>query len=185
MPWRLSTRTTHSVAFHKIAKGLSQEQGKVFRFQEQERLHEELIDDGIAKIYLSHLKVAADLADKYDRTLVTKLLEGKPHHAIRSYLAEVKASLVMVGMTGIHADGGLDIGSCAENLLRWTPCHVWLGQTEFEPDADMVAAETIMWSDEAEARSPVPRIRPWHGPQGGAPPCPGTRPHLHHFEHGQ
>ena len=142
----------HSVAFHKIAKGLSQEQGKVFRFQEQERLHEELIDDGIAKIYLSHLKVAADLVDKHDRTLVTKLLEGKPHHAIRSYLAEVKASLVMVGMTGIHADGGLDIDSCAENLLRWTPCHVWLGQTEFEPDADVVAAETIMWSDEAEAR---------------------------------
>lgn len=142
----------HYVAFGKIAKGLSKEQGEVFRFQEQEQLHEELIDEGIAKIYLSHLKVAADLAAKQAHPLVTKLLEGKPHHAIRSYLAEVGASLVMVGMTGIHADDRLDIGGCSENLLRWSPCHIWLGQAEFEPDAEVVAAETIMWSEEAEAR---------------------------------
>ncbi len=35
----------HYVAFNKIAGVLSEEAGKVFRFKEQEKLHEELIDD--------------------------------------------------------------------------------------------------------------------------------------------
>ncbi|MDA1099872.1 MAG: universal stress protein [Proteobacteria bacterium] len=52
----------HYVAFNKIAGVLSEEAGKVFRFKEQEQLHEELIDDGIAKIYQSHLDVADTVA---------------------------------------------------------------------------------------------------------------------------
>lgn len=41
----------HYVAFNRIADVLSEEAGKVFRFKEQERLHEEIIDSGLAKIY--------------------------------------------------------------------------------------------------------------------------------------
>jgi len=59
------------------------------------------------------------------------------------------ASLLVVGKTGVHADAGLDIGGNTENLLRMVNCHVWIGQTEFSPPMDVVAEETIMWSDEA------------------------------------
>src|SRR5690606_8662539 len=45
----------HYVAFNRIAGVLSDEAGKVFRFKDQEKLHEEIIDDGLAKIYRSHL----------------------------------------------------------------------------------------------------------------------------------
>ena len=38
----------HYVAFNRIAGVLSDEAGKVFRFKEQEKLHEEIIDDGLA-----------------------------------------------------------------------------------------------------------------------------------------
>ena len=139
----------HYVAFNKIAGVLSDEAGKVFRFKEQEKLHEELIDEGIAKIYQSHLDVARRMTD--DDEIVCELLDGKPHKAIREYLTRLGASLVVLGKTGVHADDALDIGGNAENLLRTAPCQVWLTQLEAEPPFDLIAEETIQWSHEAEA----------------------------------
>jgi len=142
----------HYVAFNKIAGVLSEEAGKVFRFKEQEKLHEELIDDGIAKIYQSHLDVARTVADDLGATLTTKLLDGKPYKAVLEYLADVGASLLVVGKTGVHADAGLDIGGNAENLLRHAPCHLWLTQTTYTPPLDVIADETVAWSVEAERK---------------------------------
>jgi len=140
----------HYVAFNKIAGVLSDEASRVFRFKEQEKLHEEIIDAGLAKIYQSHLDLARRIAEDEDAEVVCKLLDGKPYQAIARYLKEVGASLVLLGKTGIHADPDLDIGGNAENLLRIAPCHVWLGQVTFTPALDAVADETIAWSEEAE-----------------------------------
>ncbi|MFQ5533524.1 MAG: universal stress protein, partial [Sphingomonadales bacterium] len=141
----------HYVAFNKIAGVLSEEAGEVFRFKEQEQLHEELIDSGIAKIYQSHLEVARQIADDEDTELTCELLDGKPFVAIRAYVEKVGASLLLVGKTGVHADADLDIGGTTENLLRVSPCHLWIGQTTFAPPLEIVAEETIAWSEEAEA----------------------------------
>ena len=141
----------HYVAFNKISTVLDEEAGKVFRFKEQEQLHEELIDDGIAKIYQAHLNVAQTVADDEGFDITTELVAGKPYQAVKKYVEKVGASLLIVGKTGVHADDGLDIGGNAENLLRMVPCHVWIGQAEFHPPSDVVAEETIMWSDEADA----------------------------------
>ncbi len=141
----------HYVAFNKISTVLDEEAGKVFRFKEQEELHEELIDDGIAKIYQAHLNVAEKLAIDSGASVTCKLLAGKPWQAIRKYLESTNASLLVLGKTGVHADEGLDIGSNTENLLRSAPCHLWISQREHVPPSDVVAEETIMWSDEAEA----------------------------------
>ena len=142
----------HYVAFNKIAGVLSDEAGKVFRFKEQEQLHEELIDDGIAKIYQAHLNVAETVAAEENMTVKTKLVAGKPHVAIRKYLDAVDASLLVIGKTGVHADVGLDIGGNTENFLRSANCHVWIGQTIHNPPLDVIAEETIMWSEEAEEK---------------------------------
>ncbi|HET9129474.1 MAG TPA: universal stress protein, partial [Terriglobia bacterium] len=48
----------HYAAFHSISGVLNEEAGKVFRFKEQEKLHEEIIDSGLAKIYQSHLDIS-------------------------------------------------------------------------------------------------------------------------------
>ncbi|MCP5037650.1 MAG: universal stress protein [Rhodobacteraceae bacterium] len=140
----------HYVAFNKISTVLDEEAGKVFRFKEQEQLHEELIDDGIAKIYQAHLNVAENVADEAGFKVITALVAGKPYQAICKYVEEHSASLLVVGKTGVHADDGLDIGGNTENLLRKVPCHIWIGQAEFTPPMDVVAEETIMWSEEAE-----------------------------------
>ncbi len=139
----------HYVAFNKISTVLDEEAGKVFRFKEQEQLHEELIDDGIAKIYQAHLNVAETVARDAGVEVTCELIAGKPYQAIKKYVQEVGASLLLLGKTGVHADAGLDIGGNTENLLRMVGCHVWIGQVEHCPPSDVVAEETIMWSDEA------------------------------------
>ncbi len=140
----------HSVAFRRIAGVLSEEAGQVFRFKEQERLHEEIIDEGLAKIYASHLEVARAVAREDDAEIATALLDGKPYQAIARYLGDVGASLLLVGKTGIHADPELDIGGNTENLLRLAPCHVWISTMTHTPPLDAVARETIVWTAEAE-----------------------------------
>lgn len=142
----------HYVAFNRIAGVLSDEAGKLFRFKEQEKLHEEIIDDGLAKIYRSHLALAGQIAEEDGVPVTTALLDGKPHVAIAAYLAKTGASLLLIGRTGIHADAELDIGGNAENLLRSAPCQVWLGAGVFVPPLDALAEETIRWTAEAEAR---------------------------------
>jgi nucleotide-binding universal stress UspA family protein len=142
----------HYVAFKRISGVLSEEAGQVFRFKEQEKLHEDIIDDGLAKIYQSHLEIARGVAEDEGAEITCELLEGKPYVAIARYLEEVGASLLLVGRTGIHADAALDIGGNAENLLRAAPCHVWFGAVTFTPEADAIARETITWTEEAEER---------------------------------
>jgi len=142
----------HYVAFNRIAGVLSEEAGKVFRFQEQEKLHEEIIDSGLAKIYRGHLDVAEEIAERHGIRVETALLDGKPHDAIARYLAKVKPALLVIGKLGIHADEELDIGGNAEALLDACDCAVLLSQRDYHPPLESVAAVTTSWTKEAEAR---------------------------------
>lgn len=56
----------HYVAFNKIAATLSEKAGQQFRFKEQEWLHEQIIDSGIAKIYQSPRRGASDCSRRGD-----------------------------------------------------------------------------------------------------------------------
>lgn len=142
----------HYVAFHRIAGVLSEEAGKVFRFKDQEKLHEEIIDSGLARIYEGHLKVAESIAAEHGMSIETRLLDGKPHDAIERYLREVNPSLLVIGKLGIHADPELDIGGNAENMLRNVDCAVLLSQRQHRPAVDQVAEVTTSWTNEAEQR---------------------------------
>ncbi len=142
----------HYVAFNRIAGVLSEEAGKVFRFKDQEKLHEEIIDSGLAKIYQGHLFVAESIAEEHGVKIETVLLDGKPHDAIEKHLLKVKPSLLVIGKTGIHADDELDIGGNAENLLRNVECAVLLSQQEYQPAVDVMAEASMSWTTEAEKR---------------------------------
>jgi len=140
----------HYVAFNRIADVLSDEASKVFRFKEQEQLHEEIIDSGLAKIYQGHLDVAQSIARDHDVEIETALLDGKPHAAISKYIREIQPSLLVIGKLGIHADDGLDIGGNAENVLTDVECAVLLSQREHQPRLDVIADVTTSWTNEAE-----------------------------------
>jgi len=142
----------HYVAFNRIAGVLSKEAAKVFKFKEQEKLHEEIIDSGLAKIYQGHLSIAESVAAEYEKTVETALLDGKPYDAIEKYCRKIKPSLLVIGKLGIHADPELDIGGNAENLLRNVDCAVLLSQRQYQPRLDLMADVTTSWSEEAEKR---------------------------------
>jgi nucleotide-binding universal stress UspA family protein len=142
----------HYVAFNRIAGVLSEEASKVFSFKDQEKLHEEIIDSGLAKIYEGHLAVAKSIAAEFGQDVETVLLDGKPHDAIEKHLAKLKPSLLVIGKLGIHADSELDIGGNAEALLRNVDCAVLLSQRQYQPRIDVVADVTTSWTTEAEKR---------------------------------
>lgn len=142
----------HYVAFNSIARVLSDEAASVFRFQEQEKLHEEIIDSGLAKIYQGHLDVAARIARKEGIELSTKLLAGKAFEQLLLHVRETRPWLLVLGRIGVHSETGMDLGSATENLLRLAPCNLLLSARAFEPPLDDIAETTMSWTDEAEAR---------------------------------
>jgi nucleotide-binding universal stress UspA family protein/predicted Zn-ribbon and HTH transcriptional regulator len=143
----------HYVAFNGIVDVLSEQAAKVFRFKEQEQLHEEIIDTGLAKIYQSHLEVARQIADEDGMEIQLTLLPGKAFEKVLQHARKVKPWLLVLGRIGIHSQpDDLDLGSNTENLLRLAPCHVLLSSSTHVPPLDLRAEESINWTDEAEAR---------------------------------
>lgn len=142
----------HRVAFHSIAGVLSEDAKKVFRFKEQEKLHEELIDKGLAKIYSGHLRAARKIAEEKGVDLKTTLLSGKAYHSIFKHLQSIGASLLVIGRYGVHRVDELDIGSTTENLVRLAPCNVLVVNQQFlVPQENLVQNGTrLPWSMEAE-----------------------------------
>jgi nucleotide-binding universal stress UspA family protein len=142
----------HYVAFNSIAKVLSPEAASIFRFQEQERLHEEIIDSGLAKIYQGHLDVARRIAADEGVEITTRLLAGKAFEELLKYAMETKPWLMLLGRIGIHSEPDMDLGSATENLLRQAPCNLLLSARCFTPPLDHIAETTMSWTEEAEAR---------------------------------
>ncbi len=142
----------HYVAFNSIAKVLSAEAARVFRFQEQEKLHEEIIDSGLAKIYQANLELARRVASAEGVALKTTLLAGKPFQQILKYVRETRPWLLVMGRVGIHSEPGMDLGSNTENVLRMSPCNVLLAAGVFEPPLEAIADTTIAWTKESAAR---------------------------------
>jgi nucleotide-binding universal stress UspA family protein len=143
----------HYVAFNGIVNVLSEQAAKVFRFKEQEQLHEEVIDTGLAKIYQSHLEVAKRIAQDEGVEIQLTLLPGKAFEKVLQHVQKVKPWLLVLGRIGIHSQRDeMDLGSNTENLLRLVPCHVLLAHGTYYPPIDMKAEESMNWTKEAEAK---------------------------------
>ena len=142
----------HYTVFHSLADVLTPKAARVFRFKEQEQLHEEVIDTGLAKIYQSHLEVARQVAHEEGVDLKVTLLDGKPFERILRHANQKEAWLLILGRVGVHSDEAMDIGATTENLLRLAPCHVLITSRKFYPPMDVKAEASIAWTPEAEAR---------------------------------
>jgi len=141
----------HYVAFKSIAGVLSEEAGKVFKFKEQENLHEEIIDKGLAKIYQDHLDRAAEMAKGEGVTIKTTLLTGKPYDQILKYVEKERPALLVMGRVGVHAAPGLDIGSNTENCVRSASCNILIVSSKAMPPAmKKETRKSIPWTAEAE-----------------------------------
>ncbi|NIQ01252.1 MAG: universal stress protein, partial [Nitrospinaceae bacterium] len=125
---------------------------KVFKFEQQEKLHEDIIDKGLAKIYQSHLEVSRKIVEEEGLECTVRLLDGKVFEKVLQYAREENPYMLILGRIGVHSAPDMDIGGNTENLLRMVPCNVYLSSKVYKPKVDMIAEESIDWTAEAKER---------------------------------
>ena len=155
----------HHVVFNNIKDVLSAQASKVFKFEEQEALHNNIIDKGLLKLCQANLKRAEVMAQEFpDVPLQTQILIGKPFQVVLQWAEEIQPSLLVLARHGSHRVEGTDLGSQSENVVRLAPCTVLLtGITGIRPEdipwieEDGVAS--LPWAPEAEVR--ILRVPPF------------------------
>ena len=150
----------HYMVFNGLVGTLTERAAKVFRFEEQNQLHEEIIDTGLAQIYQSHLDVGEQMAKEQDMQVSKTLLDGKTFQKIHDHVRKTKPWLLVMGRIGLHGDPeDTALGSNSENLLRLSECDILLTTSEVRPRLDVRAEQSIRWSEQAEERmTRVPKL---------------------------
>jgi nucleotide-binding universal stress UspA family protein len=155
----------HHVVFHNIKDVLSYQASKVFKFEEQEELHNNIIDKGLLKLAQANLKRAEVMAQEFpDVPLKTQILIGKPFQVLMQWAEEIKPSLLVLARHGAHRIEGTELGSQAENLVRIAPCTTLLTGTvgirpEDIPWIEEDGQAGLPWAPEAEVR--ILRVPPF------------------------
>ena len=155
----------HHVVFNNIKDVLSVQASKVFKFEEQEELHNNIIDKGLLKLCQANIKRAEVMAQELpDVPIKTQILIGKPFQVIMQWAEEIKPSLLVIARHGAHRIDGTDLGSQAENLVRIAPCNTLLvGTVGIKPEDIPWIEEDgqagLPWAPDAEVR--ILRVPPF------------------------
>src|SRR5436190_6821581 len=155
----------HHVVFGNIKDVLSVQASKVFKFEEQEELHNNIIDKGLLKLCQANLKRAEVMAGQYPGVpLKTQILVGKPFQVVMQWAEEIQPTLLVLARHGAHRIEGTELGSQAENLVRLAACNVLLVGTvgirpEDIPWIEEDGQAGLPWAPEAEVR--ILRVPPF------------------------
>jgi nucleotide-binding universal stress UspA family protein len=155
----------HHVVFNNIKDVLSVQAAKVFKFEEQEELHNNIIDKGLLRLSQANLKRASVMASAYpDVEVETQVLIGKPFQCIMQWAEEVEPTLLVLARHGSHRIDGTELGSQADNLTRLAPCDVLLiGTTDVRADEipwiEEDGRQGLEWAPDAEVR--ILRVPPF------------------------
>ena len=155
----------HHAVFGNIKDILSVQASKVFKFEEQEELHNNIIDKGLLKLAQANLKRAEVMAQEFPEVQVeTQILIGKPFQCILQWIEEIEPSLLVLARHGGHRIEGTDMGSQADNLCRLSPTNILLiGTTDVRPDDIPWIEEDgetgLEWAPDAEVR--ILRVPPF------------------------
>ena len=155
----------HHAVFGNIKDILSVQASKVFKFEEQEELHNNIIDKGLLKLAQANLKRAEVMAKEFPEVEVeTQILVGKPFQCILQWIEEIEPSLLVLARHGGHRIEGTDMGSQADNLCRLTPTNILLiGTTDVRPDdipwIEEDGESGLEWAPDAEVR--ILRVPPF------------------------
>ena len=155
----------HHVVFRNIKDVLTVQAQKVFKFEEQEELHNNIIDKGLLKLCQANIKRAQVMAQRFpDVPLKTQILIGKPFQVVLQWAEEIQPSLLVIARHGAHRIEGTELGSQAENLVRLAPCTTLLVGTEGVKPDDIPWIEEdgvtgLPWAPEAEVR--ILRVPPF------------------------
>jgi nucleotide-binding universal stress UspA family protein len=155
----------HHAVFHNIKDVLSERASKVFKFEEQEELHNNIIDKGLLKLSQANLKRAEVMAQEFpDVAVETQILIGKPFQVVLQWAEEIRPTLLIFARHGAHRIDGTDMGSQAENLARLAPCNLLVAGTvgvrpEEIPWIEEDGEASLQWAPDAEVR--IQRVPPF------------------------
>src|SRR5690606_37045277 len=155
----------HHAVFGNIRYVLSEQASKVFKFEEQEELHNNIIDKGLLKLCQANIKRAQAMAERFpDVEVETQILIGKPFQVILQWIEEARPTLLVLARHGSHRIAGKDLRPEAENLVRLAPSDVLLvGTTDVHPEDIPWIEEDghagLEWAPEAEVR--ILRVPPF------------------------
>ncbi len=155
----------HHVVFHNIKDVLSVQASKVFKFEEQEELHNNIIDKGLLRLCQANIRRAEVMASEYpDVEVETQVLIGKPFDVLLKWAEEIDPSLLIFARHGSHRIEGTDLGSQADNLVQLADTNILLIGTENVRPEEIPWIEEdgeagLEWAPEAEVR--ILRVPPF------------------------
>lgn len=159
----------HRTVFGSLSATLSKEAGNVFKFSEQEELHNNIIDRSLADLYTRHLEHAQEIANDHGIKAETRLMQGKPFLILSSLAEELGINLVVIGHSGMHRSKYSDIGSNTERVVEMVKTNVLVVRNHVqdlvtpgevmnnsirgtESDTEPVHQPAIIWNEEAKKR---------------------------------
>lgn len=137
----------HKELFGRLKESVINREGFSFNSKEQEKIHDEFIDKGLARVghmildraekevfsgntRLSGIAQGFGLVGESTPSLIKRVFEGHIYKRICDYASEIDADLIFIGRTGRHYIDEIDIGSVTENVLRFSPCSVFIARSE-------------------------------------------------------
>ncbi len=147
----------HTGVFRKIADVLPEKDQKRFNFVAQEKLHDEIIDKGLEKLYLKALKRAELMASSVNVPIKIEVLSGKVYSKIAEFSNLKNSDLLVVGRWGLHKEDSSFIGSHSfnstilskSNILIVNPSEKSIDVPQLEPREQL----PIKWTAEANKMS--------------------------------
>ncbi len=152
----------HTRVFGVMSQSLSPERQKEVGLASQEKLHDDIINDGLGKLYTEFLNEAEHRFSTEGVSIKTALVTGKAYYALNCQAKASEAKLIVVYRHGNHRQPCSNLGSNAEGLLRTTSVNVLLvggvGEKISAPKTVSHIEETIpsksplAWDSDAENR---------------------------------
>ncbi|MBF0566103.1 MAG: universal stress protein [Nitrospirae bacterium] len=142
--------TIHTELFGRLKESLVNGDGFNFNGKEQEKIHDEFIDKGLARVGRMILDKAENEILGVDNTdalhgagwglvgeaqstrCVKEVFAGHIYEKICEYAEKVNAAFVFTGRVGRHHCPGTDVGSVTENIARYANTNVYVAKREEE-----------------------------------------------------
>jgi nucleotide-binding universal stress UspA family protein len=152
----------HTKVFGVMTHSLSPQRQEEVGLAKQEKLHDDIINDGLGKLYKQFLNQAQQRFSDNGSVVKTFLTTGKAYCALDKQVRDSGADLIVISRHGHHHEYCSHLGSNAEGLLRTTSGNVLLvgGINEAvkspKPVSHSVESSEspskITWDSNAEAR---------------------------------
>ncbi|EFK07920.1 universal stress family protein [delta proteobacterium NaphS2] len=120
----------HGKIFNTMATALSSERQQDVGLNNQQSLHDNLIDEGLGKLYQRFLEIGAKQALQGGITPETSLLKGKTIEQIVNLSVKTDPDLIVMGRYGHHRNDKAQVGSNSEAIVRMAKTNILVTEPE-------------------------------------------------------